>query len=167
MKIKRMICVIAMLAIAVSAFSGCAADPIQEDLKNYINVELATYTTLQSTVQTELASAMGENFVDIETTHTILLNVLPKSESLVETAKAIKTTTPEVTALHAKCIAALTAQDDAIKAYIAAIEANDADLVVSTNAAIDDVIAQYESYLVDATAMMKAHGLEINSSASK
>lgn len=156
---KKIIVMIAALVLAVSAFAGCAADPIQTDLKNYVNVEIPKYSELQKTVQTELASSMGENFVDMETTNTILQGVLPKSESLVTAVNAVKTTTPEVTALHAKCIAAITAQNEAIKAYIAAIAANDADAVNAANTAIDTVISQFNEYAADVTALEKAHNL--------
>ncbi|MBX2914774.1 MAG: hypothetical protein KF856_05815 [Cyclobacteriaceae bacterium] len=112
----------------------CGPNPVQQDLLNYINVEMPKVATLETEAIEAYASISGENYQgDSLMYFTITETVVPKYEEFYSILKNIKPATAEVANLHKQYIQAAADQLEAFKLILDAIEKQDATIITQAN----------------------------------
>lgn len=80
---NKIISVSAIFAIAFTMLAGCEADPVVDDLTNYIKKQMPAITELENSVASEFNSVVGTNYVDDQTQFIKLKDkVIPNSNRL-------------------------------------------------------------------------------------
>lgn len=135
----------------------CSPDPVQQDLLNYINVEMPKVATLESEAVSAYASISGENYQgDSLMYFTIVETVVPKYEEFYGILKDIKPATAEVQSLHKEYVQAAADQLEAFKLILDAIEKQDATIITEAN---DD--------LAEGRALLKMWRADLDSACAK
>lgn len=117
---------------------ACGGDPVQQDLINYINVEMPKVADLESEAVDAYASVSGENYEnDSIMYYTIANTVIPRYEAFYEMLESIDPATEEVSNLHHEYVVAAADQLEAFKLILEAIEKQDADIITQANADLD------------------------------
>ncbi|MBN8577252.1 MAG: hypothetical protein J0L66_09925 [Cytophagales bacterium] len=112
----------------------CSPTPVQQDLINYINVEMPKVATLESEALEAYESISGANYQNDSTMYyTITETVLPKYEEFYALLKDIKPATEDVNQLHAKYLQAAEDQLQAFKLILDAIEKQDPQIIIAAN----------------------------------
>lgn len=157
--IKKVMATILTLIICVIVLISCGkANPVQEDLINYINTQLPTVVELENKVSTEYAASTGENYVDDITIAAKLKDVvIPTSDELLSKVKAITPTTEEVRTVHNKYIAVVAEQNEAFNLLLQAAQNSDEPLVKTVNDKLIDADMLSKGYLADLEALKKEH----------
>lgn len=159
---KKVMAILSTVLISVTVLAGCAkADPVQDDLINYINNQLPALVELEKKVTTEYAASTGTNFIDDATLAARLKNVvIPASDALLTKAKAIAPATEEVRKVHSKYIASITEQSEAFNLLLQACQKHDEAMVKTVNEKLTHSETVSNEYLADLTALKKAHKVE-------
>ncbi len=112
----------------------CSPDPVQQDLLNYINVEMPKVATLESEAITAYESISGENYQNDSIMYfTMAETVVPKYQEFYTTLESIKPATAEVASLHKEYVHAAADQLDAFRLIIEAIEKQDPQIITRAN----------------------------------
>ncbi|MBX2896494.1 MAG: hypothetical protein KF763_13690 [Cyclobacteriaceae bacterium] len=112
----------------------CSPNPVQQDLLNYINVEMPKVAPLESEAVEAYASISGENYQgDSVMYYTITETVVPKYEEFYSILKDIKPATAEVQSLHKEYVQAAADQLEAFKLILVAIEQQDPQIISEAN----------------------------------
>jgi len=159
---KKFMSTILAVLICSTVLIGCGkSDPIQEDLINYINVEIPTIVDTENKVRTEYSASTGTNYIDDASLGAKLKDVvIPTSNELVTKAKAIVPKTDEVAKLHNKYIALVTEQHEAFNLFLKAVQTSDAALVTTANEKLKNTEKVAEEYLSELTALKEEHEVE-------
>ncbi len=156
---KKVIATISALLICVTALAGCG-DPVQEDLKNYINNQLPAVLTLTNTVTTKYTDMTKvENITDATIATTMKDVVIPAQEQLLAAAKAIVPTTEEVVALHGKLVASVTEQLEAFKLIMEAAQKSDEAILGTATTKLESSQTKMKEYSDAVEVMKKDHNL--------
>jgi len=159
---KKIITTISVLVMCVAMLTGCGkADPVQEDLINYINKQVPTLVEVENKVTTQYAAITGTNFVDDATLTNKLKDVIiPASTELLTKTKAIVPATEEVRKVHSKYLAVVTEQHEAFNMLLQAAQKHDEKLVETVNGKLSNAEKVSNEYLVELEALKKAHKVE-------
>jgi len=123
--------------LTMSLFISCAVS-VQDDLLNYINVEMPKLADLESKATDAYASVSGENYQNDSIMYfTIQQNVIPPYEEFNSIIKTIKPSTPEVQAMHNEYVEAAKDQLEAFQLVLEAIEKQDAEIITKANEDLD------------------------------
>jgi hypothetical protein len=127
------------LAFLLLAFMGCA-NPIKEDLLNYINTELPKIVQYEIDAIAAYESVSGANYTDDYTLYaTLTEDVIPTYRQLVNGIEAItvRLKTQEVRELNEKYIEAANLQANGFVILMNALETQDSRLIVDFNERLD------------------------------
>ena len=150
-------------ALILSLGLTACSDPIQDDLINYINVELPKISDLEDGVVEGYGSVSGNNFVDDYTTYTeISDNVLPLSLQLIEEAENISLETKEVREVHEKLIDSYTTNQSAMELLVAAIDTEDYDLITQANEKFDAARKLQREFNAELEDLCEEHDVELS-----
>ena len=61
---SKIVSILIVLALAFSMLTACAPDPIQTDLKSYINDQIPAVQTLLDQASTAYSDVAGDNYTD-------------------------------------------------------------------------------------------------------
>jgi len=121
-----------LLLISLSLAWGNGS--VQQDLLNYINVELSKVTPLEKEAIKHYESVTGENYKDDLTTYTVLRDkVIPIYNDFQEKLKSIKPHTEEVKNLHKTYIKTANLYYKAFTMMLLALEKKDEAALKSAN----------------------------------
>ena len=110
--------------------TACLNDPVQDDLLNYINKEMADTSKLEEKAVSAYEAVSGINFTDDETMHEALVNeVLPNYSKLIDHLTAVNIETDEVQAVHDHFIKGAEAQLKAFETIVEGLEKQDSELI--------------------------------------
>lgn len=158
---KKVLSIFSTLLFCVVMLIGCAkADPVQEDLLNYLVKQVPTLVEPEDKVTTEYAAVTGKNFTDDATLGAKLKDVvIPASNELLKKAKLIVPTTEEVSKVHNKYVAAFTEQHEAFNLLLQAVQKGDEALVKTVNEKLLNAGKVAKEYLADLETLKKEHKL--------
>jgi hypothetical protein len=159
---KKIMATISTLLLCVVVLAGCGkADPVQDDLINYINKQLPALVELENKVTTQYEASTGKNFIDDAKLAAKLKDVvIPASNELVAKTKAIVPATEEVKKVHSKYLAVVTEQHEAFNMFLQAVQKSDEKLVDTANGKLTNAEKVSNEYLADLEALKKAHKVE-------
>lgn len=162
MKTKKIIGILILVLMMTTIFIGCGEDPIEKDLKDYVNNGISKLASLESEVLNQYSSVTGDNYKSDEEAYTVINNsVIPKYRSFISKLEEIKPQTPEVKAIHEIYIQAANNQYNAFLQLTAAIEAQDPNLVIQANEKLDKARAGIRDYQSKLTALAKKYNIEL------
>lgn len=151
------------LLLSCILFLQCAEDPVQNDLLNYINVELPKVAQLETDAINAYSSVTGSNYTDDKTTYDKITNVvLPKYTEFNKKLKTIKPATSEVKKIHAEYVKAAGDQLEAFKYIVDAIKRNNSAEITKANKDMElgrNLIAKWKSDLLETC---KKHNVVLN-----
>ncbi|MCW5911982.1 MAG: hypothetical protein KIT62_12955 [Cyclobacteriaceae bacterium] len=146
--------------LALLALFQCSQNPVQQDLLNYINVEMPKVATLESDAITAYGSVSGENYEDDSIMYvTITETVIPKYQEFYSLLESIKPATEEVAALHKEYVHAAADQLQAFKLIIEAIEKQDAQIITRANEDLAEGRALLKMWRADLDAACAKHNV--------
>jgi hypothetical protein len=146
----------------------CTPDPVQQDLLNYINVEMPKVAPLESEAVEAYASISGQNYQDDSLMYfTILETVVPKYEEFYTLLKDIKPATTEVTSLHKQYVQAAADQLEAFKLIMDAIEKQDATIITQANNDLAEGRAMLKMWRADLDSACIKYNIVFNSEDDK
>lgn len=141
----------------------CSPDPVQQDLLNYINVEMPKLAPLESEALTAYTSISGENYQNDSIMYfTITETVVPKYEEFYTILKDIKPATEEVASLHKEYIQAAADQLEAFKLILDAIEKQDAQIITKANEDLAEGRALLKMWRADLDSACVKHNVVFN-----
>lgn len=142
----------------------CSPDPVQQDLLNYINVEMPKVATVETEAITAYESVSGENYQNDSIMYfTMVETVLPKYQEFYTTLESIKPATEEVASLHKEYIHAAADQLEAFKLIIEAIEKQDAQIITRANEDLAEGRALLKMWRADLDSACLKHNVVFNS----
>ena len=107
---------------------------IQEDVINYVNVELPKIVDIENKVITGYSSVTGDKYKDDKTTYTKLKNqVIPDSLKLVADSEKITPKTEELRVVHELYLSSINEQNSAFTLILSALETGDTSTVAQAN----------------------------------
>lgn len=146
----------ALLSLLVIA----CGNPVQEDLINYINVEMDKVADLESTAIEAYASVSGENYQSDSLMYVVISEtVVPNYEEFYNTLAGIKPTTDEVATLHQEYVQAAADQLEAFKLILEAIEKQDASIIDQANEDLDEARALLRLWRTDLDSACAKHNV--------
>lgn len=149
-------------ALILSLGLTACSDPVQDDLINYINVELPKISDLEDGVVEGYGSVSGENFIDDYTTYTELSdNVIPLSLELIDEAESLSLETKEVREIHEKLIESYTTNQSAMELLIAAIDSEDYNLITQANEKFDAARKLQREFNAGLKDLCEEHNVEL------
>lgn len=141
----------------------CSPDPVQQDLLNYINVEMPKVATLESEAIEAYSGISGENYENDSIMYfTIAETVIPKYEEFYSILKDIKPATEKVANLHRVYVQAAAGQLKAFKAILDAIEKEDATIITQANEDLAEGRALLKVWRVDLDSACAKHNVVFN-----
>lgn len=136
---------------------------VQEDLLNYINVELLKIVDIEAIVTEGYDSVSGDNYTDDYTMYNMIeQEVLPASVELVDTAEGIEVSTKEVRDIHELYIEAVNIQHQAFGIILSAIEKQDYELISEANEKLSEARKKMRDYMDSIEALSVEVGVELN-----
>lgn len=146
----------------------CSPNPVQQDLLNYINVEMPKVATLESEAVTAYASISGENYQnDSIMYYTITETVIPKYEEFYSILKSINPATEEVAALHKEYVHAAANQLGGFKLILEAIEKQDTNIITQANEDLAEGRAMLKLWRADLDSACAKHHVVLNNEDEK
>lgn len=143
--------------------TGCSEtkNPVQEDLLNYINVELPKIAPIEEKVSDGYSSVTGDNYKDDLTTYNkISTDVVKDSLELIDISESITPKTSEVQAVHEIYIKAVNTQHSAFTMIMAAIDTQDASKMSTANEKLSEARAGMRDYIAKIKALAAENDVE-------
>lgn len=141
----------------------CSPDPVQQDLLNYINVEMPKVATLESEAIAAYSGISGENYENDSIMYfTIAETVVPKYEEFFTILKDIKPATEKVATLHRVYVQAASDQLNAFKSILDAIEKQDAAIITQANEDLAEGRALLKMWRADLDSACVKHNVVFN-----
>lgn len=126
---KKIICILSFALLV-----ACGANPVQQDLVNYINVEMEKVRDLESAAVQAYASVSGENYENDSIMYAVISQtVVPNYQEFYNTLSSIKPATDEVASLHREYVRAASDQLEAFTLILEAIEKQDMQIINRAN----------------------------------
>ncbi len=162
MKRSKIISALTIFSVLFMLLSGCASDPVADDLTNYMNNQMQTVSKMQNAYLTLLNDLSNSEDNDVQTVSTkIKEEVLPSSDKLIAEAKKIVPATVELKNLHNKYIAAMTKQNKGLAMMLEGLENSNNETVTTGSKIITEANSEYALFIKELNALAKAHGLEV------
>ena len=162
MKTRKIVSILIVLALAFSMLTACAPDPIQTDLKSYINDQMPAVQTLLDQASTAYGDVAGDNYTDDATMLAALTDtVVPAANGALEAAQKLAPETKEVSDLNDQLIAALTSY---VSGYTTAVEGltnADAAKIDEASTYLTSAQTQETDFVTAMTKLATDHGLKI------
>lgn len=153
--------IISILSFAM--LTACGANPVQQDLVNYINVEMEKVRDLESTAVQAYASVSGENYENDSIMYTVINEtVLPNYQEFYNTLSSIKPATEEVANLHREYVRAASDQLEAFNLIIEAIEKQDVQIINRANEDLSQARALLTLWREDLDSACVKHNVVFN-----
>ncbi len=120
--------------LSFAMLTACGANPVQQDLVNYINVEMEKVRDLESAAVQAYASVSGENYENDSIMYAVISQtVVPNYQEFYNTLSSIKPATDEVASLHREYVRAASDQLEAFNLILEAIEKQDVQIIDQAN----------------------------------
>jgi predicted PurR-regulated permease PerM len=153
---------ITIISVLFTLLTGCAVDPVADDLTNYMNNQMQAVSKIQNTYLTLLNDISNSENADIKTViNKIQEEVLPSSNNLIAEAKKIVPTTVEVKNLHNKYISAMTKQNEGLTIMLEGLKNSNNETVTAGSEIITEANSEYALFIKELNSLAKAHGLEV------
>ena len=150
-----------LLLPIIFLLTACLNDPIQDDLLNYINKEMADTYKLEETAVSAYEGVSGSNYTDDQTMHDALVNeVMPNYSKLLENLKSANIQTDEVKAVHEHFIKGAEVQLKAFETIIDGLEKQDSGLIEEANGMLDEAVVHIDEYLKELNKLAEEHDVE-------
>lgn len=138
----------------------CSGDKVQQDLLNYINVEMPSVAALESEAGSAYESVSGENYQSDSLMYfTIAETVVPRYQEFYDKLKNIKPATEEVANLHKEYVQAAADQLEAFKLILEAIEKQDAQIITRANEDLAEGRALIKMWRADLDSACNKHNV--------
>ncbi len=161
MKQRRMAYLVT-ISLAMLFLVGCVQDPVQEDLLNYLNNEIAPLAETETQIIDSYDSVVGENYTSDEELYRVLSeDVMPKYRDFSAKLEEIQPQTQEVREVHELYITAVNKQYNAIVQMIAALENQDMNLIVEANEKLSEGRSDIRSFNNSLETLAAEHDVEI------
>lgn len=145
----------------VIMLSGCFGNPVQDDIVNYINVEMKKAYDLEATAVTAYESVSGANYSDDETMYYKLVDeVIPTYDDFLDELKDADIQTEELEAIHDIYIEGAELQQEAFDIIVEALLAQDVNLINQANTKLDEGRALIEEYTEKLDELAEEHNVE-------
>ncbi len=155
---KKIICILSFAMLI-----ACGANPVQQDLVNYINVEMKKVRELESTAVQAYASVSGENYENDSIMYTVINEtVLPNYQEFYNTLSSIKPATEEVASLHREYVLAASDQLEAFNLIIEAIEKQDIQIINKANEDLSEARALLTLWREDLDSACVKHNVVVD-----
>jgi hypothetical protein len=155
--------IITLVAIAVLFFQFTTADPFQQDLLNYINVELPKVATIESEAIDAYSSVVGDNYTSDDVMYKKITEVvIPKYTSFSKQLAAIVPATGELKKIHKEYVKASQEQLKAFNLIADALQKQDANEIKQANAELSKAASLIASWKKDLLAMCKKHNITLD-----
>jgi hypothetical protein len=142
--------------------SACSADPVQEDLLNYVNKEIKAAGKLEAAAISAYDGVSGANYQDDQTMYDALINdVIPNYSEFMKELEAVTIETDEVRAVHEIYIEGANIQFNAFAKIKQALEEQDANLIQEANDMLADARKHIRDYQTEMDKLAKEHDVEI------
>lgn len=165
MKLKHNIVAVMLSIIIITLIGGCSSKntDIQDDLINYINVEVPKIVSIENKVNDGYSSVSGTNYKDDKTMYDKMTNeVILDSLKLIDGAEAITPKTEEVRSAHETYISAVNAQHSAFSMLIAAVEEQDSNKVTSVNEKLNEARKSMRDYIASINELEEKYNVTVS-----
>lgn len=133
---------------------------VQQDLINYINVEMDKVADLESTAIEAYASVSGENYQSDSLMYAVISEtVVPNYQEFYNNLSNIKPATDEVAVLHKEYVRAAADQLNAFQLILEAIEKQDAEIINRANEELDEARALLKLWRMDLDSACAKHNV--------
>jgi hypothetical protein len=154
---------VSLLLFAAVLFMNFSSDPIQDDLLNYINVELPKVADLESEAIDAYSSVSGDNYTsDAVMDKKIREVVLPKYKLFTSKLKAIKPKTKQLKEVHAEYVEAAKDQLEAFNFIVDAIKKQDKEEIERANKDLRAAATLISNWKTDVLQLCKDHNVILN-----
>ncbi|HSZ25075.1 MAG TPA: hypothetical protein VK766_05125 [Cytophagaceae bacterium] len=143
-------------------FLQFSPDPIEQDLLNYVNVELPKVIPLETEVDNALASVSGANYTSDDAIYKKLNEVIiPKYTEFYNRLKTIKPATEHVRKVHEELLKSSKDQLEAFKLIQLAIQKNSKEDIKKAQTDQDKSAKLITKWKNDLLELCKKHNLEV------
>lgn len=152
-----------LLFIALFTFSSCKNE-VQEDLLNYVNVEIPQISQLEIDAMADYASVSGDNYQSDQIMYDKLVNdIIPKYKKFNEGLEAIsaKLTSKEVKDLNEKYLKGSQLQFSGMTLIQTALENQDMKTMTEANEKLNDGRKLKREFQDDIKKLSKENNVEI------
>ena len=161
---KKILIVSLIMLLFIISLSACTNDPVQNDLLNYLNVEVGPLIALQDEALDAWLANTGNNYKDDPTLYSALdETIIPKYGEFTSKLVAIKPETPEVQKIHDILLEAAKLQYEGFKICKEAIDKQDPDLITTSNEKLASSEAKMQEYLADIKELGEKHNVNVTS----
>ena len=148
--------------IFILGLVGCSKNTVQDDLLNYINVEMPKVSELEGKVLKDYESVTGTNYrSDDETYEVIKFSVIPNYRIFNDKLEQISPKTKEVRELHEIYVKAANIQYNAFVQASAALEKRDSNLVSEVNVKLDEARKGVRTYKAKLEELCKKYNVQL------
>ena len=159
---SKIISAITILSVLFTLLTGCASDPVADDLTNYMNNQMQTVSKIQNTYLTLLNDISDSEDADVQTVITkIQEEVLPSSDKLIAEAKKIVPATVEIKNLHNKYVAAMIKQNNGLAMMLEGLKNSNNETVAAGSKKITEANSEYALFINELNDLAKEHGLVV------
>lgn len=152
-----------LFILFLSLLTGCGQDPVQEDLLNYVNVELAKTTSLENEAINAYEGVTGSNYKNDVESYAVLNNiVIPKYHEFINRIESIQPKTEEVRQIHELHISSVNKQYNALLKLMTAIENGDSDKVIEANEMLSNSRSDMRNYKARLNELGKKYDVKID-----
>jgi hypothetical protein len=152
-----------LIPLLLLLLAACSANPVQQDLLNYINVEMVKVAEQESLAINAYASVSGENYENDSIMYAVISQtVVPTYQEFYNTLSAIKPASDEVSGLHKEYVRAAADQLDAFKLVLEAIEKQDVAIIERANEDLDEARALLSLWREDLDSACVKHNVIID-----
>ncbi|MFA9560302.1 hypothetical protein ACERII_23575 [Evansella sp. AB-rgal1] len=152
-----------LLVTMLSLFiTGCFADPIQEDLEDYVNNGIIPLVPDEEEILGLYESVTGHNYSDDYVLYnTIQFDILPKYQDFIQKLEAIRPSTSEVREIHEIYIKASNEQYSAMVLILDAIDYQDHGLINDANNQLNEARSLFRTFQYELQDLLDEHNLEM------
>ncbi len=162
MKTRKIVSILIVLALAFSMLTACAPDPIQTDLKSYINDQIPAVQTLRDQASTAYNEVAGDNYQDDATMIAALTDtIVPAASGALEAAQKLAPETKEVADVNDQLIAALTSYVNGYTTLLEALTNGDAAKVDEAQIFLTSAQTEDADFFTALTTLATDHNLKI------
>lgn len=163
MKNRKIVSILIVLLLAFSMLTACAPDPIQTDLKSYINNQFPAVQTLLVQASTAYNGVAGDNYTDDATMLAALTDtILPAASGALEAAQKLAPETKEVADVNDQLITALTSYVNGYTSLAEALTNGDAAKADEAQTFLTSAQTEQSDFMTALTTLATDHGLKIN-----
>lgn len=141
--------------------TACSADPVKEDLVQYVNKDMKAAFELEAKSVSAYDSVSGLNYTDDWTMYdTIQTTVIPNYNEFIKELNRVKVETDEVRKIHEIYIKGADIQYNAFVKILTALETQDITLVEEANAMLEEARTLIRQYINELEKLAKEHEVD-------